>query len=254
MPDANSERDEPADLSAAGDRSLVVVLNAGSSTLKYDLVARGGDVVSQGTVERVGSAGGFANHAEATAQAFDNLNVSVPNWLERTVAVGHRLVHGGPTLWQPTRIDKRVLAELEAQTPLAPLHIPAALQVIRAAIGLLPDVPHVAVFDTGFHHDLPAVARTYALPPEVADRFAIRRYGFHGISVEYIVARLAQLAPKARRAIVCHLGAGASITAILDGNSRDTAWGSRRWKGCPWRLARATLTHRFRCFWRPRGG
>lgn len=238
---------------SGGDRSVVAVLNAGSSSLKYELVAAGGEVLAAGLVERVG-AGGCSNHQEATAQAFDDLSARVPDWQERTVAVGHRLVHGGATLWQPTRIDGRVLSELEAEIPLAPLHTPAALQVIRAALQILGGVPHIAVFDTGFHHDLPAVARTYALPPEVRERFAIRRYGFHGISVEYVTERLARLAPGSRRAIVCHLGAGASITAVCDGKSRDTSMGFTPLEGLPMATRSGDLDPSIPLFLQSQGG
>jgi acetate kinase len=204
---------------------LVAVLNAGSSTLKYELLAPDEAVVAQGTVERIGTSGEAPDHTAAVGRAFADLEASLRGWTEQVAVVGHRVVHGGPNLWRPTPIDDAALAELERCTPLAPLHNPPALAVIRAARAALPGVPHVAVFDTGFHHDLPAVARTYALPIDLAERFAIRRYGFHGVSCEFLTRRLAELDPGRRRVALCHLGAGSSVTATLDGRSVDTSMG-----------------------------
>jgi acetate kinase len=144
---------------------------------------------------------------------------------DRVVAVGHRVVHGGPNLYRPTMVDDSVLDELERDSAFAPLHNPPALQAMRAARRLLDRAPHVAVFDTGFHRNLPPVARTYAIPADLAARWAIRRYGAHGISCEYLAERLAVLDPGRRRAILCHLGAGSSLTAIQDGRSVDTSMG-----------------------------
>lgn len=209
----------------SGDRIVVAVLNPGSSSLKYDLISADETTLASGTVERIGLDASGPDHAAAVDRAFANLGQSAPDWIARTVAVGYRVVHGGPNLWRPTRIDDAVLVELERQTPLAPLHTPAALRVIRATRRMLPDLPHVAVFDTGFHHDLPSVARTYALPTSLAERWGIRRYGFHGISVAYLIDRLGTVDPGRRRAIVGHLGAGASLTAVVDGRSVDTSMG-----------------------------
>jgi acetate kinase len=141
-------------------------------------------------------------------------------------AVGHRVVHGGRHFWQPTLINEEVIAGLGELVELAPLHNGPSLLVIRAAQALLPSTPQVAVFDTGFHHELPMVAQIYALPVDVSERWAIRRYGFHGISCQYLVRRVAELdIQPARRLLLCHLGSGASVTAVLDGHSQDTSMG-----------------------------
>jgi acetate kinase len=131
-------------------------------------------------------------------------------------AIGHRVVHGGE---QPVRIDDAVLATLEAAVPLAPLHLPPAIAAIRAARRRFPDVPQVACFDTAFHATMPEVARRYALPAS----FGVRRFGFHGLSYEYICSQLtpAQL----RRCVIAHLGSGSSVVAIRDGKSIDTTMG-----------------------------
>jgi acetate kinase len=230
------------------DRRLVLVLNAGSSSLKYEVFDGDGDgdvAVAGGEVSRIGqpeprhrgprAAGGVAvavacpDHAVAVGLVLEGLRAGAgpdERLLERIGAVGHRVVHGGPTLSAPVLVDDGVEATLERFTELAPLHNGPALAGIRAARAALPGVPHVAVFDTGFHRDLPAVARTYALPRALRERHALRRYGFHGISCEYVVRRLDELGVRpARRTVVCHLGAGASVTAIRDGRSVDTSMG-----------------------------
>jgi acetate kinase len=140
--------------------------------------------------------------------------------------VGHRVVHGGPDLTEATLLDDDVVAQLEALTPLAPLHQPRALAGIRAVQAALPGVPAVACFDTAFHATLPPAAATYALPEEWRRRWPLRRFGFHGLSHQYAARRATELlgAP-ARRIVTCHLGAGASLCAVLDGRSVDTTMG-----------------------------
>ncbi len=219
-----SQAEDPTTDRSRGD-ALVAVLNAGSSSLKYDLLTSTGVGVAGGTLEPIDPAAAYSDHAAAVDRALARLTQEVPDWRRRVVAVGHRVVHGGPNLWRPTRIDDALLAELARCVPLAPLHLPAALQAIRSARRFVGEVPHVAVFDTGFHRDLPAVARTYAIPSDLAERWAIRRYGFHGISCEYLLGRLGELEPGRRRAILLHLGAGASVTAVQDGRSVDTSMG-----------------------------
>ena len=141
-------------------------------------------------------------------------------------AVGHRVVHGGPDLREATVLDESVLATIEAVTPLAPLHQPRALAGIRAVRAALPDVPAVACFDTAFHATLPPAPATYALPEDWRRRWPLRRFGFHGLSHEYAVRRAAELmGGPARRVVTCHLGAGASLCAVLDGRSVDTTMG-----------------------------
>lgn len=206
------------------DQDSVLVLNAGSSSLKYRTIladtATPGD---RGLIERIGEPGGDApDYAAAVARVVDRL----PGW--RIVAVGHRVVHGGERYRQPVRIDDSVLAGIEELAGLAPLHNPPAAAGIRAAREALPGVPQVAVFDTAFHATLPPAAFTYALDRELAGRYGIRRYGFHGISVRYVVnasARLLGRPVEELNLVVLHLGNGASVTAVAGGNSVDTSMG-----------------------------
>jgi acetate kinase len=204
---------------------LVAVLNAGSSSLKYELFTPTAESVAVGNVERIGQPDGCPDYDVAVGLALADLTARRSDWRDRVVAVGHRVVHGGPNLYRPTLVDESVLAELERGSTLAPLHNPPALHAMRAARRLLSHVPHVAVFDTGFHRYLPPVARTYAIPTDLATRWAIRRYGAHGISCEYLAERLAVLDPHCHRAVLGHLGAGSSLTAIRDGRSVDTSMG-----------------------------
>jgi acetate kinase len=144
------------------------------------------------------------------------------------VAVGHRVVHGGPDLYQPTVVDDALIAKLEELAPLAPLHNPPAVLGIQVARKALPDLPHVAVFDTAFFHDLPPAAATYAIDREIAEQWHIRRYGFHGTSHQYVSEQVAAFlgVPLAElNQIVLHLGNGASASAIVAGRPVDTSMG-----------------------------
>jgi acetate kinase len=143
-------------------------------------------------------------------------------------AVGHRVVHGGARFVQPVRIDGEVIAAIEQLRALAPLHNEPALRAIREAQAALPDVPHVAVFDTAFHSTIPEAAATYAIPKRWRAEWGIRRYGFHGIAVQSVVEQL-----DARRIVVCHLGGGCSVTAVLDRASVDTTMGFSPLEGVP---------------------
>jgi acetate kinase len=143
-------------------------------------------------------------------------------------AVGHRVVHGGARFREPTLIDDRVLVAIEELRPLAPLHNEPALNAIRAAQRALPDVPHVAVFDTAFHATIPEEAATYALPRRWREEWGVRRYGFHGIAVESVAAQV-----EAERLVACHLGGGCSVTAVLRGRSVDTTMGFSPLEGVP---------------------
>jgi acetate kinase len=143
-------------------------------------------------------------------------------------AVGHRVVHGGARFVQPTTIDDDVLAAIEELRPLAPLHNEPALRAIRAAQRELPDLPHVAVFDTAFHATIPEAAATYAIPRAWREDWGIRRYGFHGIAVQSVVAQV-----DAERIVACHLGGGCSVTAVLGGRSVDTTMGFSPLEGVP---------------------
>jgi len=183
----------------AGLTGDVLVVNAGSTSLKLSVVAD-----------------------DETSHRVDSLE-SAPH----VVAVGHRVVHGGERLSEPALIDDSVLAELERLIALAPLHNAPAVAAIEAAQRALPDVPHVAVFDTAFHRTLPDIARTYLLPERFRER-GIRRFGFHGLSVQWVAEQVA-----APRLVVCHLGGGSSVTAVLDGRSVDTTMGFTPLEGVP---------------------
>ncbi|MEO8263216.1 MAG: acetate/propionate family kinase [Pseudolysinimonas sp.] len=193
----------------------VFVLNAGSSSLKYEVLdAEAGSVVTSGLIERV------TDHSAALAEVLAELEA------EGIDAVGHRVVHGGSVFARATLIDDEVEAEIDRLAVLAPLHNPPGLQGIRAARAALPFIPHVAVFDTAFHATLPAAAFTYALDAQVAAAHGIRRYGFHGTSYKYVSAQAAEFLhnPDARL-VVLHLGNGASAAAIAAGRSIDTSMG-----------------------------
>ncbi len=224
----------------------VLVLNSGSSSLKYQLVEpESGRSLFSGIVERIGEEtstaklklgeapisreGRVADHEAALRLAFDlveEAGESIANL--GVVAVGHRVVHGGPKLFRPTVIDDKTVAELEELAPLAPLHNPPAVLGIMVARKVLPDLPHVAVFDTAFFHDLPAAASTYAIDREIAEKWRIRRYGFHGTSHQFVSGQAAEflgVPVESLNQIVLHLGNGASASAIAAGRPIDTSMG-----------------------------
>jgi acetate kinase len=198
----------------------VLVLNTGSSSIKYQVVdPRTGVRRAEGLVERV------EDDAHAVAQA---LTAQPALAGARLTAVGHRVVHGGPRFTGPVVLDEPTIAAIRDLTPLAPLHIPANLEGIRVARHAFPDAPHVAVFDTAFHRTLPPHASTYALPREWRERYGVRRYGFHGISYQYVARRAAQFLdrdPAEVNLIVLHLGNGASVCAVEGGRSVETSMG-----------------------------
>jgi acetate kinase len=216
----------------------ILTLNAGSSSLKFALFTDGAQIVLRGEVEGIGDA------PHITAKDADQRSLDVPDlagktqadilpgllgWLQnqlhgaRLEAVGHRVVHGGEDFAAPVRIDAAILARLEALIPLAPLHQPSNLAPIRALARSHPDMVQVACFDTAFHRTMPALATLIALPRA----FGLRRYGFHGLSYEYVTGRLRALAPGLARGrvILAHLGSGASLCATLDGSSIETTMG-----------------------------
>ncbi|MDG4834911.1 acetate kinase [Micromonospora sp. WMMD967] len=202
--------------------SQVLVLNCGSSSVKwrrYD----GDRTLDHGTVERIGEPGGGpADHATAVRQILDGLD------LGGLAAVGHRVVHGGRMFSAPVLVDDAVLAAIRDLVPLAPLHNPANLAGIEVARAALPDVPQVAVFDTAFHHTLPEAVATYAIDRDVAERYDIRRYGFHGTSHAYVSRRTAELLGRPYdelNTITLHLGNGASACAVANGRSVATSMG-----------------------------
>jgi acetate kinase len=207
----------------------VLVLNSGSSSVKYAVVEPdSGNMVADGIVERIGE-GPVADHGAALDAAFEQLAASgQPLDSLGLVAVGHRVVHGGPDLYAPTLIDDALVAELDELSTLAPLHNPPAVLGIGVARKALPDLPHVAVFDTAFFHDLPPAASTYAIDRDLAAQWHIRRYGFHGTSHQYVSEQAAAFldAPLASLSqIVLHLGNGASASAIVGGRPVDTSMG-----------------------------
>ncbi len=168
---------------------VVLVINSGSSSLKYQLVDPDSGVArAAGNVEAIGEKSSpVADHDAALRRVFDTLaSDGIDLNACGLAAVGHRVVHGGETFYRPTIVDDEVIAKLAELSPLAPLHNPPAIKAIEVARKLLPDVPHVAVFDTAFFHDLPAAAATYAIDRELAKKWRIRRYGFHGTSHRYV--------------------------------------------------------------------
>ncbi|KIR63196.1 acetate kinase [Micromonospora haikouensis] len=205
--------------------SRVLVLNCGSSSVKYRLYD-GDEVLAKGTVERVGEPGGGpADHETAVREILDRLG---PDGLAGLTAVGHRVVHGGRRFTEPVLVDDAVFAAIEELVPLAPLHNPANLAGIRVAREALPGVPQVAVFDTAFHHTLPEAAATYAIDRDTARRYDIRRYGFHGTSHAYVSRRTAELLGRPYdelNTITLHLGNGASACAVQGGRSVATSMG-----------------------------
>jgi acetate kinase len=229
----------------------VLVLNVGSSSIKYqllDLDAGGsGRRLATGLVERVGGEGEgriehrpadgeaylrtrvFADHRQALDAMLEAFRAAGPD-LDRVrpAAVGHRVVHGGSEFTAATVLDDKVVARIRELNPLAPLHNPANITGIEVASAALPGVPQVAVFDTAFHQTLPEAAYTYAVPREWRDRYAVRRYGFHGTSHRYVSRRAAEFLgrrPEETNVIVLHLGNGASVCAVEGGRSVETSMG-----------------------------
>ncbi|CAN7204942.1 acetate kinase [Mycolicibacterium frederiksbergense] len=204
--------------------TTVLVLNSGSSSVKYDLLEPdSGTSVVSGVIERV------TDYRQALTAVF----AALPS-LDGLLAVGHRVVHGGNALYRPTLIDDQTIADIEELSPLAPLHNPPAVLGIKEARKVLPDLPHVAVFDTAFFHDLPPAAAEYAIDRDVADTWNIRRYGFHGTSHRYVSEQAAEFldAPlESLNQIVLHLGNGASASAIAGGRPIDTSMGMTPMEG-----------------------
>ena len=227
-----------------GVHQPVLVVNAGSSSLKYQLIAAGEGALVKGSIEEIGSDAatlhhrrrghepvtgtrGVADHSAALAWMLATFSEAGTS-LDDLHAVGHRVVHGGTRFTAPTLINADVEAAIDELAPLAPLHNPVNLAGIRALRAQLPAVPQVAVFDTAFHATIPLVASTYALPPTLAREHGIRRYGFHGTSCEYVTGRAATFLGVGRdgvNLIICHLGNGASATAVARGRSVDTSMG-----------------------------
>ncbi|MEV7622564.1 acetate kinase [Actinoplanes sp. NPDC089786] len=202
---------------------MILVLNTGSSSVKYRLFSHDLGTVAKGLVERIGEADGDApDHESALRSIMSDLD------LDGLDAVGHRVVHGGPDFSAATRLDDEVVAAIERLVPLAPLHNPPALAGIAVARKLLPGVPQVAVFDTAFHATIPPEGVTWAIDAELASRWQIRRYGFHGTSHAYVSRQTAALLskrPDQVNVITLHLGNGASACAVEAGRSVATSMG-----------------------------
>ncbi len=223
-----------------------LVLNAGSSSIKFQLYSVNGnkeEVVAKGLIERIGVDGvttikfnghehvykdKLKNHEEGINFLFKSLtNLKVIESFKDIKAIGHRVVHGGPSLTKSMLIDAKVLKEIELACDIAPLHNPPALKVIEACKKKT-TCKNVAVFDTAFHATIPSNNYLYGIKKEWSDKYKVKRYGFHGISYQYILANLEKILKKDKskiNAIVCHLGNGASVTAIKEGKSYNTSMG-----------------------------
>ncbi len=197
----------------------VLVVNSGSSSLKYQLVGVDNDAaLFHGAIERV------TDHTAAFEQMLSELAASNVD----PVAVGHRVVHGGAKFSKPTLVTDAVIAEIEKLIPLAPLHNPGNLEGIKAAIKAFPGLPQVAIFDTAFHQSMPESSWRYAIDHALADKHGIRKYGFHGTSYEFVAKKTAKFLgtkPTELNAVIMHLGNGASICAVKNGESFDTSMG-----------------------------
>ncbi|GAB3881189.1 acetate/propionate family kinase [Terrabacter terrigena] len=220
-----------AQSSDSADRAQpVLVLNAGSSSLKYQVVVpETGERQAGGTIERIGEQGSdVADHSAALEQMTDDLRSDGVDLHSASLrAVGHRVVHGGPDFSEPVVIDDAVLDRVRELSALAPLHNPAAVIGIEAARERF-DVPHVAVFDTAFFSSLPPEASTYAVPRDLARRHSIRRYGFHGTSHQWVSHAAAELVGRPigeLRQVILHLGNGCSASAVRGGVAVDTSMG-----------------------------
>ena len=231
---------------------IILVLNCGSSSLKYQLLDMKNDEVydllAKGLVERIGMEVGCLTHQtigkdkvvkempisdhtvgiQAVMDALLDKETGVLSSLEDIEAVGHRVVHGAEEFVCSQLITDAVIAQLEKCSVFAPLHNPANILGIRAVSAVLPSVPQVGVFDTAFHQTMPSYAYMYALPYEYYEKYGIRRYGFHGTSHKYVSAKGAKFAGvdlEYSKIITCHLGNGSSITAVHNGKSVDTTMG-----------------------------
>ncbi|MFA5853927.1 MAG: acetate/propionate family kinase [Patescibacteria group bacterium] len=201
---------------------MILVINCGSSSLKYKLLNPKLKVLASGLIERVNG-----DYAGALSSAFSDLKKKGFD-PQKVTAVGHRVVHGGSEFLAPTALDARVISKLKALYKLAPLHNPPNVLGIEAAMKLLPGVPNVAVFDTAFYRDLPDYAYMYALPYTLYEKHGVRKYGFHGISHAYVAGEAAKKLKKPLaklKLVTCHLGSGASVTAVKNGKAVDTSMG-----------------------------
>ena len=225
----------------------ILVVNCGSSSLKFQLIdSETEEVAASGLCERIGLDGALIykvngdkikqeidlpDHEVAIKKVLDTLldkEIGVLTSLDEIGAIGHRMVHGGEKFSSSVIINEEIIKQIETCNDLAPLHNPANLLGVRACQEVLPGVPNVVVFDTAFHQTMPSKAYLYALPKEYYEKYGVRRYGFHGTSHSFVSKRLAELAGldiNNSRMIICHIGSGASISAIKDGKSVDTSMG-----------------------------
>lgn len=227
---------------------FVLVINAGSSSLKYQVIdSKTEELITRGLCEKVGYSDAFVqhwnkndkrvfeepmeNHLVAVKMVLDVL-VKDPDSgvtsLDQIGAVGHRIVHGGEKFSESVLVTDQVIADIELITELAPLHNPPAVQCIRACREIMPNIPHICVFDTAFHQTMAPRAYMYALPYEFYEHYGIRKYGAHGTSHRYLAQRTAEILedkPENLKLITCHLGGGCSVTAIDHGMSVDTSMG-----------------------------
>lgn len=224
----------------------ILVVNAGSSSLKYQLLDMETEkLLAKGLVEKIGIAGSklthkvngksyeyvekLENHEQGLSlvlKVLQDKKVGVISSLKEISAVGHRVLHGGEKYKKPVLLDEKVLKNLKELIPLGPLHMPANILGIEACIQVMPGVPNVALFDTSFHTTMPQKAFLYATPYEWYEKYAVRRYGFHGISHEYIARTVENLEHRKNlRIINCHIGNGASLAAIKNGKCVDTSMG-----------------------------
>ena len=220
-------------------QQIILCVNRGSSSLKFSLyrLAAEEDLVASGEVDRIGMPGGFIKVKDGAGKVLrEGPYVSSDNdeifgaifaglrehGLPAPAAVGHRIVHGGPHHTAPERVTPKLVAALHKVVPFAPLHLPSAIAAIEAIASRFPDLPQVACFDTSFHHTMPEIAARFPLAYDLWNE-GVRRYGFHGLSYEYIVDALGKAARG--RVIIAHLGNGASLAAVRDGKSVDTTMG-----------------------------
>lgn len=226
----------------------ILVVNAGSSSLKYQLIDMDGEqVIAKGQVERIGIEGGhlnqksagkvidiheaIADHVQATQmmlKALQDPEKGAIQSVDEVGAVGHRVLHGGTEFCESVIIDEKVKAAIRKCIPLGPLHNPANLMGIEACEKVMPTTPQVAVFDTAFHQTMPPKAYMYGVPKKYHDELGVRRYGFHGTSHRYVSKRVCEFLgvdPKGKRIVICHLGNGSSLSAVVDGKCVDTTMG-----------------------------
>ena len=224
----------------------ILVINAGSSSLKYQLIDMIDEsVIAKGLCERIGIEGSMLthkfgadgkfelktpmkDHTDAMAVVLDALQDAehgVIKSIDEIGAVGHRVLHGGMEFTASCIIDDSVIEAIKKCIPLGPLHNPANLMGIQACQAVMPNTPMVAVFDTAFHQTMPAKAYMYAIPTEYYDKYQIRRYGFHGTSHRFVSGRAVELLGKGKKIVVCHLGNGSSLSAVVDGKCVDTSMG-----------------------------